>query len=288
MKRNNFKVHDVQQGTPEWLKLREGYLTASQAGVAMGLSKPLGEISAHLQKIFDYGHKVEEMARPLLEASKFGFGVLETPTATCEVDGVQLLASLDGFCDGVVWECKSYGYDGGESEDAKLMIAGKVPEKHYWQMQHQMLVFGVDKAFLTAATTAIDKQGNEIVWCNTAIEVLANEADQQKLLDRYKEMETEQVEADEIMQELLTAYAKQKESSDIEAAKLKALKQEIDRQAKESGAKHIIGNGFKVDMVERQGNVDYKAIPELQAVNLDDYRKSPTVFFQIKQIDKQA
>lgn len=286
--RKNFKIHDVQQGTPEWLSLRDGYLTASQAGVAMKVAKPLGEISEHLQKIFDYGHKVEGMARPLVEASKFGFGKLETPTATCDVNGIELLASLDGICDGVIWECKSYGFDGGESSDAKLMIAGEVPEKHYWQMQHQMLVFGVEKALLTAATTKVDENGIETVWCNKAIEVLANKEDQLKLLKRYAEMKTEIIEADADMQAMLDDYAKTKQKADQVSEMLKTIEADIKNKAKEIGAASIIGNGFKVDLVERKGTVDYKKIPELETVNLDDYRKKSTSYFQIKKTDKQA
>jgi predicted phage-related endonuclease len=286
MQRNNFKVHNVDQGTQEWLALRESYHTASQAGVAMGVAKPLGEISPHLQKRFDYGHKVEEMARPSIEAKHFGFGILKTPTATCEIDGIKLLASLDGYCDGVIWECKSYGFDGGISKDAQLMIDEKVPEKHYWQMQHQMMVFGASKAYLTAATTNIDENDNEVIYCNKPILIEANEADQLKLLKRYKEMATESVEADDSMDVLFREYAILKQQAKDVQEKLKACEDSIKSKAKESGAKHIVGNGFKVDMVERKGSVDYKSIPELNTVNLDDYRTKPSMFFQIKQTKK--
>ncbi|CAN8140899.1 hypothetical protein THIOSC15_2560001 [uncultured Thiomicrorhabdus sp.] len=97
-----------------------------------------------------------------------------------------------------------------------------------------------------------------------------------------------EVEADTDMQDLLDSYAEAKKEFDAADAMLKAITSDIKSKAKESGAKHIIGNGFKVDMVERKGNVDYKKIPELKTVDLDSYRKKPATFFQIKPIDKEA
>ena len=284
MVRNNFKVHDVEQGTSEWHKLREDTHTASQAGVAMGVAKTLtGEISPYLQSIFDYGHKVEAAARSSVEASHFGFGVLEAPTASCEIDGVKLLASLDGLCDGKIWECKSFGAMGTVSKDAELMIAGKVPDKHFWQMQQQMMVFDVKSASLTAATFKLDEDGNEFIYCHRPIEVLADKEAQAKLIERYKEIDAEiNIEANKSVLSLMESYTKLKEEAATASAALKAVESEIKAIAKSTGAKTISGDNFNITLSSRIGSIDYSKIPELEGIDLDDYRKESSSFYTIK------
>jgi hypothetical protein len=41
------------------------------------------------------------------------------------------------------------------------------------------------------------------------------------------------------------------------------------------------GGGVRVSKLTRKGNVDYKKIPELKAVNLDEYRKAPMEYWKI-------
>ena len=75
------KVHNVQQGTPEWHALRASHFTASEAPAMMGASKfqtrndllamkktgIVPDVTPQQQAAFDKGHATEEMARPLTE-----------------------------------------------------------------------------------------------------------------------------------------------------------------------------------------------------------------------------
>lgn len=72
------RVHNVQQGTPEWHALRSSYFTASEAPAMMGASKYqtrndllamkktgiVEEVTPQQQAIFDRGHATEEPGPP--------------------------------------------------------------------------------------------------------------------------------------------------------------------------------------------------------------------------------
>ena len=45
--------------------------------------------------------------------------------------------------------------------------------------------------------------------------------------------------------------------------------------------KSCIGGGICFSRTTRKGNVDYSAIPELQGVDLKQYRKNPITFYRI-------
>lgn len=139
--------HDVIQGTPEWLDLKEGYFSASEAVAMMGCS-PYGvtrndlkrakatltpkEYSRFLQeKVLDKGHKFEDLARPIFE-EQIGMSLY----AVTASNGIYL-ASYDGLTmdASIGFEHKSYNND-----LAAMVKAGKIPDYIYWQLEHQFLV----------------------------------------------------------------------------------------------------------------------------------------------------
>ena len=102
-------THSVIQGTPEWRALRADYDTASEAQAMMGASPYMTrdellqqkftgivpEVNEHHQALFDRGHAAEAAAREILEAV---LGEELYPvTGSIEVDGLSLLASMDGM-----------------------------------------------------------------------------------------------------------------------------------------------------------------------------------------------
>ncbi len=176
MKIENKKQHDVEQGSPDWLALREGYCTASKAPDVMGCGYGKTDTtSAYTQALFAKGHEAEANIRPLIEASYLNFQTLDTPTITAIVDGVPLLASLDGFANGFVWECKLANF-AEPSKNALMVINGECPEIYYWQIQQQMLLADAKHALLTVSDGNMEK----------TIKVDANEADQAKLIAAWK------------------------------------------------------------------------------------------------------
>lgn len=146
------KIHNVTQGSAEWLALRSGRFTASEAPAMMGVSKKVSrsellrmkatgdeqEFSRWVQEnLLDKGHEIEAKARPIAEKI---IGEELYPATALDDDGY-LLASYDGLdmMEVVSWECKSWN-----EEKAADVRDGNVPEEDYWQVVQQLAV-GVDR-----------------------------------------------------------------------------------------------------------------------------------------------
>ena len=164
------QIHSVIQNTPPWLKLRATCDTASEAAAANGQSKHtrrsdllkqkhtglVEEVGTAKQSLFDKGHQAESEARVLAEA------IVDTDlypiTGTLEVDGLNLLASMDGASmDGeIIWEHKLF------SEKLAADVKAGTLEPHYTiQMDQQLLVSGAKKClFMTSDGTA-----DKMAWC---------------------------------------------------------------------------------------------------------------------------
>jgi len=145
------QIHELIQGSPEWLAYRFEHYNASEAAAMLGISKTttrtelmhmmhtgLGkEFSDWVQRnVLDYGHEVEAKVRPLVEAL---IGDDLYPV-TCS-EG-KLSASLDGLTmDGeIAFECKQWN-----AEIAQQVAAGEMPEQHMPQCQQIMMITGAKK-----------------------------------------------------------------------------------------------------------------------------------------------
>ena len=151
-------THHVQQGTPAWLQLRTGYPTASEAPAAQGVSRYMTRSELLRQKAtgitpehddrtlarFADGHRVEALARPLAE--EFLGEDLSNVTMTAAVDGLPLLASLDGinFEGDISWECKLWNEDLAEQVRTNSLSA-----QYTVQMDQQQLVSGAVRTLFT-------------------------------------------------------------------------------------------------------------------------------------------
>lgn len=150
--------HHVQQGTPAWLQLRSGYPTASEAPAAQGVSRYMTRSELLRQKAtgitpehddrtlarFAEGHRVEELARPMAEA--YLGEELSNVTMTAVVDGLSLLASLDGinFDGDISWECKLWNE--GLAEQVRT---NNLSAQYTVQMDQQQLVSGAKRTLFT-------------------------------------------------------------------------------------------------------------------------------------------
>jgi hypothetical protein len=150
----NRKEENVIQGTEEWLKIRElADITASEAPAVFNESKYQKrnelieakkgfkkEFSMFALQLFKKGHEAEASAREILEEEE-----LESFPAkvfTCEVDGLKLLASLDGISeDGkTIYEHKL--------DNKELLYntkVGLIDEAYSIQLDEQLLVSGAEK-----------------------------------------------------------------------------------------------------------------------------------------------
>ena len=163
----NRTTHDVQQGTGPWLRLREGFDTASEAPAALGVGKyttraelmrrkHTGIAEEHSQATlakFRAGHEAEARARPLAEATIGGVELFPV-TMSLEVAGLRLLASLDGLSlDGeTAWETKLWN-----EELAAHVRAGTLPEHYTVQMDQELFVSGARRCLFTCTDGTSDR-----------------------------------------------------------------------------------------------------------------------------------
>lgn len=156
----NRQIHNVVQGSPEWHALRVKHFTASEAPAAMGVSKYMTrsdllkrkatgvdeEIEPAKQSLFDRGHEAERLVRPIAE-QKIGEELFPA-TVTAEVDGLPLLASLDGMnmLNDTTWETKLL------NESLKQAIGAGTLDLHYrYQVEQQLLVSGAERCYFTTS-----------------------------------------------------------------------------------------------------------------------------------------
>ncbi len=160
----------VNQGSAAWLELRRTHDTASEAPAALGVSKYTSRTALMHQKftgeveivgsakqaVFDRGHEAEDLARPF--ADKIIGADLYPTTGTLEVDGLKLLASLDGATidEEIIWEHKLW--NASLAEDVRN---GTLDPHYTVQMDQQLRVSGAKKCLFMVS----DGTEKNMVWC---------------------------------------------------------------------------------------------------------------------------
>ena len=150
------KIHNVAQGSAEWLALRAEFRTASEAPAMMGASKYqtrtdllaakktgiTPDVTPSQQFIFDKGHATEASARPLAEAL---IGEELYPIVGTKGN---LLASMDGatMLGETLFEHKLWN----ESVVAQVK-AGDLAPHYYWQLEQQLLVSGAERVIFVCS-----------------------------------------------------------------------------------------------------------------------------------------
>lgn len=150
------KIHNVAQGSAEWLALRAQHFTASEAPAMMGASKYqtrtdllaakktgiTQEVTPSQQFIFDKGHATEALARPLTEVL---IGEELYPIVGTKGN---LLASMDGatMLGETLFEHKLWN----ESVVAQVK-AGELAPHYYWQLEQQLLVSGAERVIFVCS-----------------------------------------------------------------------------------------------------------------------------------------
>ena len=163
------KKLDLVQGSEEWRQARLNYLCASEAPAMMGDSKFMSRrqllalkkgwqanpASDSKQKLFDAGHDSEQAARTILETQLLRD--LPPVVGLTVVDGLELLASFDGYgeTDGalLLWEHKNWN-----AILAENTRNGIFEPTYYWQLEHQMLVAGVDSILFMVSDGTVDRR----------------------------------------------------------------------------------------------------------------------------------
>jgi len=270
----------------EWHKWRNAGLGASDAPTVMGVSPYKTRFQLWQEKIgeakgFDgnwatqRGHDLEPKARAQYELEHN----VSMPPAFIEHPVFPFIrASLDGYGNNIVLEIKAPG-----TEDHSLAVAGKVPEKYYPQLQHQLLVTGAscahyysfdgERGALVQVAHDLEYQARLLKELQLFWDLVQTKTPPALVDKDYKAIE------DSGVKYMVMQWLAAKEAAD--SAKL--LQDELAEKitAKLKGHPRWQHAGVKIQNISRKGNIDYKKIPELKGIDLEQYRGKPVSFWQL-------
>jgi putative phage-type endonuclease len=272
------QIVQLVQGSPAWHAHRAQYRNASETAIVMGISpwqtpyqlwlQKTGRIRPEVNAAMARGTELEPQARLAYEVLT---GEIMQPLVL--VDGLYS-ASLDGLTlDGrLILEIKC-PFRGRASSLWRAVEAGEVPDYYQAQIQHQLMVSGAETAHLYVfdGTEGLLQHVPRIAHYPDQIQAaweafwpsLANDTPP-PLTERDKVMRE-----DETWQAAASAYLAIKAESEAVTERLDAAKATLVNLARHPSES---GSGVTVTRFWKQGNVDYKRVPELQGVNLDPYR----------------
>lgn len=154
------KIHNLKQGSKEWLDLRPLFFTASEAPMMMGFSgyctrtelldtKKSGiveDIDSFTERLYAKGHALEDNARSIAE-DIIGEDLFPM-TGSKTVNGIEMLASFDGLTmfKNVNWEHKMMNQALRESLENQI-----IPDTYHPQMEQQMAVSGAERTLFMAS-----------------------------------------------------------------------------------------------------------------------------------------
>ena len=291
---------DLKQGSPEWLKWRKSHHTASNAPIIMGEAPRswavdtweklrletagLGTgISPFTQRLFDHGHRMEEVAIARLNDEYV------TEYAPSVWANGKYGASVDGLIGGDAWgiegplplwlEVKapispnSVMYravkDLEPGVGMQAVDASFLPRHVFWQMVHQAMVLdGIwlyprgEYAGFVVQTGGKGFDGKQDIYtCKVLIKDLMDHA--HRLVRRWEDYEEGRSQFDtgdvEGWDALTGEYRKVKELADKAQTDLRELR---SKAVEATGGEEHRGEGMKLMKVQAKPRVDWRAVVE--------------------------
>lgn len=268
----------LEQNTQEWLDWRKNKIGASDAPIIMGVSpyktpKELwlskrGELKETDTPWMKRGRDMESTA---LAAFEKEMSYVMFPLVLTHESKKWMTASMDGITmqrDAAV-EVKCSG-----KVDHAIVKGGKIPDKYYPQLQHQIEVAGLDFIFywsfdgfkgVCIKVGRNEKYIKDMVEKEEEFYKLLIEGIPPALTDRdyrQKEDDLDWMDAEKKWIEDYNALQKAKKYESTARKDLINL----------SKGKSSIGRYAKLTKYLERGRVNYADIPELEKINLDEYR----------------
>lgn len=279
-------------GSKEWLEFRKTRIGASDSAAILGISPFATPYQLWEQKILGVSQTINSSMKRGIDREEEGrryaeekLGVLFEPKMVlhhefdwkfCTLDGIDMLGNhlLE-----VKWANK---------EVHSLASKGVVIDYYFAQCQSQMSCTGVDKMWFLSCYQK-DLYPEFIL-----VEVKRDNLFIEKMIEKEKEfyqcivnktppalIEKDYVKLEDSLwiDQLCSEY-----QMIIEEEKMiKSKKEEIIEQIKKV-QKNSKTNLFKITKSFRKGVIDYEKIPELQGVNLENYRKESIEVWKISKI----
>lgn len=275
----------------EWKKWRSEGLGASDSPVIMGVSPYKTRYQLWEEKCGmttgDDGNWATRRGQDLEPVARAQYELmtgLDMPPAFVEHKEHRFVrASLDGWnaAANVVLEIKCPG-----AEDHALAVAGKIPAKYWPQVQHQLYVTGAERvdyfSFDGKESFARVEVKPDEIYLAVLVPTLLSFWDhvQKKSPPELCEKDFKSIK-NAAVKELARYYRSAKTRADAASADLETAKANLLACLDESHPRYRIDD-MLVSRVTRQGAIDYGKIPELKGIDLEQFRKKPSVFWSIK------
>ena len=287
-------MNNVKQRSPEWFKARKGKLTGSNIGAALGVNPWKKPDDLIRQMVREYhGAEPEFVGNVATE-----YGTAHEPLALLDYEmetdnTVQecgffvhpefdwLGASPDGLVGDAVLEIKvPYGFRNEANPEFKSLA----DQPHYYaQVQIEMACTGRQWCDFyqwapngdSLESVAYDPQwfADNLPKLEAFYERFLSERDSPDYLEeKHKEINTQQAKL------LIDEYQDLTDSIDQATERKKEVFDELVKLAK--GRNSLIW-GRKLTQIERKGSVDYKSIPQLKGIDLEQYRKKPSTYWRL-------
>lgn len=279
-----------QQGDQSWLEWRRGKITASMAGPILGLcnyTTPLQLYNQILEckEIEDnhfirHGREAEPEAREWLNNCT---GNAYTPACYESSEIPWMAASLDGWDENS--EIKGAEIKCPKKRFEQFALLDEIPPAHYAQMQHQLHVMEVEKWYYLVYSKE-DQDG-------IIITVKRDDAFIEKMIEAEKAFYRRVLAFDppdpidgrdiEILDDPETREAEEgymMACNEVQQAEMKKERYRQQLLGKANG-KSVRTNLLKITKVISKGRIDYGAIEELKAIDLEKYRKPNSTSWRI-------
>jgi len=277
------------QNTENWIEFRRSRIGASDAPIIMGVSpwktplrlweEKMGFVTSESNQYMRRGLELEEAARKQFEELT---GIVVFPEVMVHPEFDWMIASLDGIDieHTRIVEIKCPG-----KIDHESAMDGVIPEKYIPQLQHQMIVTGLDCAFYFSYNEENCKL-LEISRCKEYENKLLNK--ELCFLKCMVDLEPPEpvtkdfkIRNDEIWQKIADDYVDIRSKLQILRQREEELRQSLIHL---SGGSNVMGAGIKLSKQIRRGQIDYKTIPEIQNMNLENMRKKPVEIWRIEEL----
>jgi putative phage-type endonuclease len=276
---------NLVQGTPAWLKWREGHIGASEVACILGESDFQSAYELWLVKtkqksgfLGNYATQRGQDAEPKIRALYEEQASIKLTSPVMEYPYWPVLsASLDGYSEEMKLVVEFKYPSKAKHEMAER---GQVPATYRAQIQAQLLVSGCQTAHY------VSYDGRDI-----AVVVVKEDKDYQarilaacQLFWGLVETKTPPPGApvfleSDTLETLAERYKHLDRIANQTDDEMKLIRQKLDELVAEDKAKFY---GLSLTRTERIGAVDYAKIPELHGVDLNQYRKSPSKVLTIK------
>jgi putative phage-type endonuclease len=280
----------IEQHTSEWEKLRQNSIGSSDAPVIMEVSPYKTPYQLWEEKMgldeeksptaaMRRGLELEDQARQELEKLT---GLFFLPYVKFHPSHSWMMASLDGIDaeHKYVTEIKC-----PNKEDHAIALAGKIPDKYFPQVQHQLEVCELEMAYYFS-------------WNGTGgaiVKIYRDEKYIKKMVDRERDF-WERVQNFSPPPFTEKDYNQRVDETWTELAhkwkEIHRQKEELERAEKEvrdslislSQSQNTIGGGIRLTRGARKGAIDYDAIPDIKNINLEKYRKPSSSFVRVSSV----